>query len=91
MLAEPATTEVHDRVRQGVVLYMGSLAKHIPPDDPKVSQVVSRLSDAHQLLDIDLSQPPAETDVEEVYGAHLDVAVTRDGILNAVATWCGVV
>ena len=45
-LAEPATTEVHDRIRQGVVLYMGSLAKHIPPDDPKVAQVVKRLMDA---------------------------------------------
>jgi hypothetical protein len=42
-LAEPATTEVHDRIRQGVVLYMGSLATHIPPDDPKVAQVVTRL------------------------------------------------
>ena len=38
-LAEPATTEVHDRIRQGVVLYMGALAKHIPPEDPKVGQV----------------------------------------------------
>ena len=45
-LAEPATTAAHDRVRQGVVLYMGSLAKHIPADDPKVAQVVSRLMDA---------------------------------------------
>ncbi|KAL1515351.1 hypothetical protein AB1Y20_001981 [Prymnesium parvum] len=45
-LAEPATTEVHDRIRQGVVLYMGSLAKHIPPDDPKVAQVVERLMSA---------------------------------------------
>ena len=34
-LAEPATTETHDRIRQGVVVYMGSLARHIPPDDPK--------------------------------------------------------
>ena len=45
-LAEPATTETHDRIRQGVVLYMGSLAKHIPPDDPKIAQVVTRLMDA---------------------------------------------
>ena len=28
---------MHDRVRQGVVLYMGALAKHIPPDDAKVA------------------------------------------------------
>ena len=45
-LAEPATTEVHDRIRQGVVLYMGALAKHIPEDDPKVAQVVTRLIEA---------------------------------------------
>ena len=45
-LAEPATTETHDRVRQGVVLYFGALAKHIPADDPKVAQVVERLMDA---------------------------------------------
>ena len=38
-LAEPATTETHDRVRQGIVLYTGSLAKHIPPEDPRVAQV----------------------------------------------------
>ena len=42
-LAEPATTEVHDRIRQGVVFYMASLAKHIPADDPKIAQVVTRL------------------------------------------------
>ena len=45
-LAEPATTATHDRVRQGIVLLMGSIAKHIPPDDPKVAQVVVRLMDA---------------------------------------------
>ena len=45
-LAEPATTEAHDRTRQGIVLYMASLVKHIPPDDAKVSQVFKRLMDA---------------------------------------------
>eukprot|EP00965_Chrysotila_dentata_P033166 1104859-Pleurochrysis_carterae.AAC.3 len=38
-LAEPATTETADRVRQGVVLYMGALARHIPADDPRVQTV----------------------------------------------------
>jgi hypothetical protein len=42
-LAEKATSETDDRVRQGIVLYMGSIAKHIPADDPKVHQVLQRL------------------------------------------------
>ena len=45
-LAEPATTATHDRVRQGVIQYTGALAKHIPPDDPRVEAVVVRLIDA---------------------------------------------
>ena len=32
-------------MRQGSVLYMGALAKHIAPDDPKIVQVVQRLLD----------------------------------------------
>ena len=40
-LAEPATTATHDRVRQGVVLLMGALAKHIPAEDEKVAQVLT--------------------------------------------------
>ena len=43
--ANQATTEKDDRVRQGSVLYMGALAKHIAPDDPKIVQVVQRLLD----------------------------------------------
>ena len=32
-------------MRQGSVLYMGALAKHIAPDDPKIVQVVHKLLD----------------------------------------------
>ncbi|EOD11607.1 hypothetical protein EMIHUDRAFT_452396, partial [Emiliania huxleyi CCMP1516] len=46
MLSEAATTEADDRVRTGVVVCFGALARHIPPDDPKVGLVLSRLVDS---------------------------------------------
>ena len=57
-LAEPAKTATDDRVRQGVVLYFGSLAKHIPADDAKVAQVRPLLSSAHPLR-ATASPPPS--------------------------------
>jgi len=37
--------QADDRVRTGVVVCFGALARHIPPDDPKVGLVLSRLVD----------------------------------------------
>ncbi|GJP65751.1 hypothetical protein CLOP_g22614, partial [Closterium sp. NIES-67] len=33
----------YDLVREGVVVFLGALAKHLAPDDPKVSLILSRL------------------------------------------------
>ena len=38
--------QADDRVRTGVVVCFGALARHIPPDDPKVGLVLSRLVDS---------------------------------------------
>ena len=45
-LAEEAKDETDDRIRQGVIFYLGALAKHMPADDAKIVQVVTRLMGA---------------------------------------------
>jgi hypothetical protein len=45
-LTEKSSSEADDRSRVGAVVCLGALAKHIPPDDPKIDLVVSKLVDA---------------------------------------------
>lgn len=38
-----ADEERYDLVREGVVIFMGALAKHLSPDSPKISDIVERM------------------------------------------------
>ena len=42
-LADAPDTASYDTVRQSVVILMGSLAKHLDKDDPKVKPIVAKL------------------------------------------------
>ena len=42
-LAQAPDTASFDAVRQSVVILMGSLAKHLEKDDPKVKPIVAKL------------------------------------------------
>ena len=42
-LAKAPDTASFDAVRQSIVILMGSLAKHLDKDDPKVKPIVGRL------------------------------------------------
>ncbi|KAI8491411.1 eIF-2-alpha kinase activator GCN1 [Branchiostoma belcheri] len=44
-LAEAPKTREYDAVRQSVVILMGSLAKHLNKDDPKVKPIVAKLTE----------------------------------------------
>ena len=39
----PATSEREDNIHSAVVLFLGSLSKHLPGDDPKVPQIIEQL------------------------------------------------
>lgn len=45
LASEKATSEAQDNIRQAVVILLGSLAQHLPPSDPRISAVVTRLID----------------------------------------------
>ncbi len=52
----------YDSVRQSVVILMGSLAKHLDKNDPKVKPIVAKLITAlstpsQQVRDLSLTQP----------------------------------
>ncbi|XP_078600399.1 stalled ribosome sensor GCN1-like [Branchiostoma floridae x Branchiostoma japonicum] len=44
-LAEAPKTREYDAVRQSVVILMGSLAKHLNKDDPKIKPIVAKLTE----------------------------------------------
>lgn len=45
-LDKPAKNERDDRVREGIVIAMGSLGKHLPKGDPRVVQTLDMMMDA---------------------------------------------
>eukprot|EP00656_Telonema_subtile_P052849 TRINITY_DN7467_c0_g1_i2.p1 TRINITY_DN7467_c0_g1~~TRINITY_DN7467_c0_g1_i2.p1 ORF type:complete len:2342 (+),score=823.11 TRINITY_DN7467_c0_g1_i2:10-7035(+) len=42
-LSRPATNETEDYIHSSVVLFLGSLSKHLPKDDPKVPEIIQQL------------------------------------------------
>ena len=45
-LATAPSTASYDAIRQSVVILMGTLAKHLDPDNPKIKPIVARLIEA---------------------------------------------
>lgn len=43
LASERSVSEAQDNIRQAVVILLGSLAQHLPPSDPRVSSVITRL------------------------------------------------